>query len=225
MKFPFNTISPKNINLKRAIFFSIFSVPIMVWIFILYLKQYVTAIEDIQKHKFIFYNGIKPFMWIFAMFVYMPVHSLLLYLGKEHCKIPVYILAIITGVIWAFWDVMPMMTMQDAQIHSFWLIFDMFAAGVFWVWLSFFLFYKGFDSYRIFNSPISWIIVSTFFVITNILLFYLFYVYNRDKESNKSWIVQFGDYIFSLIGIHSFSLKRVNNPIHLGFLENNKALI
>lgn len=190
-----------------------------------YLRQYITAFEDIQNHKFVFYNGIKVFWWIFAVFIYMPVHSFVLYLGREHYHISVFILAFVTGVMWGLWDVMPMSMMHDAQLHSFWLLFDIFAAGVFWIWISFFLFDTFLDSPKVFASTSAWVGVSFFFLVTNITILYLLYVYNRDKETNQSRIVQLGDAVLSLFGIHEFSVKRVNTPIRLGFLENNRVLV
>lgn len=225
MKFPLTSIPVKQVDIPRALFFSLFSPPIMVIICITYFIPYITAIEDIQNHKFVFYNGIKVFLWIVGLFIYQPLHSYVMYIGRNYYHIPVYILAIVTGIVWAFWDVMPMMMMHDAQLHSFWLLVDIFAAGVFWVWISFFLFDTFLDSPKVFASTSAWVGVSFFFLFTNITILYLLYVYNRDKETNQSRIVQFGDAVLSLFGIHEFSLKRVNTPIRLGFLENNRVLL
>ena len=219
MKLPPCDILAKPVDWYSAFVFSIFASALMNFILLTYLKQYITAFEDIQNHKFVFYNGIKQIMWILGLFIYMPLHSLVLYIGYEHYHIPVYILAIITGFVWMFWDIMPLMMMHDAQLHSFWLVFDIFAAGLFWVVVSFLLF-NSFTHNMMFTN-ISFIL----FIISNLMVFYVFYVFNRDDESGRSVFVKIGDAVLSLFGISGFRMQRVENPIVLSFLQNEKVLI
>ena len=219
MKLPPSDIVAKPVDWYSAFVFSIFASALMNFILLTYLKQYITAFEDIQNHKFVFYNGIKQIMWILGLFIYMPLHSFVLYVGYEHYHIPVYVLAIITGFVWMFWDIMPLMMMHDAQLHSFWLVFDIFAAGLFWVFVSFLLF-NSFTCNMMFTN-----ISLLLFVVSNLMVFYVFYVFNRDDESGRSVFVKIGDAFLSLFGIRDFRMERVKNPIVLSFLENEKVLI
>ena len=220
MKFPPTILAPKSVDIPQALFFSIFAAALMNIILLTYLRQYITAFEDIQQHKFVFYNGIKQIMWILGLFLYMPLHSFALYLGYEHYGIPVYLLAILTGFVWMFWDIMPLMMMHDAQLHSFWLVFDIFACGLFWVWSSFFLF-------RLMGTPTStkWMLNLLFFFLSNVAVFYVFYVFNRDEESERSLFVKLGDSLLSLVGMEKMTIKRVEKPIRLDFLENHRVLV
>lgn len=225
MKFPPRTLQPKELNIQRAILFGTISSILLNTLFIFYQKHYVQIFEILQKQPWKYYNSFKQHVWIFGMLIYVPyIQGIVFYIWRYHYSFPVWTLALIMTMLWAFWDGVVSGMLENGSIYSFWILFDLLIAGALWVVLSFNL-YDRFGNYLMKHKKETIMGMVPLFIITQFIVQYRFYVYNRDKTSEKSYIVKIGDEIMKMFGIKKYSIKGGKNPIKMNMFSVNNPVI
>ena len=100
-------------------------------------------------------------------------------------------LALFISFCWFFWDAYPIcMTDNGYKLNNILMqLFDIVYAGPIWVIISLYL-YNNF--YKVFDNNIVILILFILNIITMLLFFYIWFIYNREHTENN-WLVKIGD--------------------------------
>jgi hypothetical protein len=224
MKLPPTTIPPKEFNIQRAILFSTISSILLNTLFIFYQRQYIRTFEIVQNTAWKYYNSLKQPVWMFGMLCFPYIQGIVFFIWRYHYNFPVWALAVILATLWAFWDGSVIGMIENGSLYSFWLIFDIIVAGALWVIASFYL-YDRFADYMMRHKKETILLMLPLFIVTQFIIQFRFFVYNRDKTSEKSYFVKIGDAILKVFGIKNYSIKGSKNPIMTNFLAVNNPII
>lgn len=225
MKFPPESIQSKELDIQRAILFGTLSSILLNLLFICYQKHYIQVFEILQKEPWKYYNSFKQHIWIFGMFLYVPyIQGIVFYIWRYHYNFPIWVLALIMATLWAFWDGVVSGMLENGSIYSFWILFDILIAGALWVVVSFNL-YDRFGNYLMEHKKETIMGMVPLFIITQFIVQYRFYVYNRDTTSEKSYIVTLGDEFMKMVGIKKYSIKGGSNPIKMNMFSVNNPIL
>jgi hypothetical protein len=171
---------------RHFLAFCFFMITIQMIQYLFYMDSYLDAFSVIGKREWNFGTNYKNVFWYIAIPLGYPCICFYLYTLYYTYKVPLKYL-IPFNIFWnAFWDVCPILMIDDAYKQLFILLFDSVWAGGVWL-LAIPIFNKY---YSILKHYVPLLFMT--YIISIMIVFYKMYIYNREGNNNNL-IVKLGD--------------------------------